>query len=460
LKATSEKLLDEIADNFNQFLLSGKLDIKSFAQKSQPNLNIDNIRKLLRIHFILTESKDTENPGVIDFMRNLNQRIRRIKTAVTHKKSRFEGEVRGRICWKSTIDMRCSEMPFDKINFICHERERNFNIPENLVLKKFLSIINDILKKDLGNADAGYGWLSEWFKDNKSLKKSLEDIFYRNIYIRKVELEQEEITPRMIANVKKSRKPLYREAACLLERYDKLMNYEFDANEAKELLRNTFIKPEKTEVLFELYWAITIVNSFKDNSENFSFQLIEPNQNIVAKWISGGKRYRLFHNATGSFKFHEDLDKHCDSEKDDNFITREIKVLKTLSELVKRSFENTLWGGRPDIILEQYNIEDDKYLRPEAILIGEVKYTDNLDYAVQGFRELLEYIALIKENNDKDDYIIEKDKLFNSLDKNPIPISGILFTDKIEGLSFTNEVAPNLILQQYGDDILSENYSI
>ena len=455
MKATAEILLDEIANDFNQFLKQGVLDTTSFARKSHPNLNIDNIRKLLRIHFILTQSDDPEATGVLDFVRELPHRLRRIKTAVSHNKNRFEGEVRGRICWKSTIDMRCTEMPKDKINFICQERERNFNIPENLVLKKLLQIIGEILRQDLGNVDEGYGWISEWFRDDKPLKKLLEDVFFRNIYIRRVDLNADVVTPRMIAKVKKSRKALYREAAYLLERYNRLMNYEFDEHEARELLQNTFIKPEKTEVLFELYWAIKIINSFKKDNEKLFFQLIEPNQNIIAKWKLGDKRYRLYHNATGSFRFHEDLTKYCDIEEDDNFISREIQVLKALSQLVDRDFENTLWGGRPDIILEQYVIGDDGNEQIKAIIIGEVKYTDSRDYAIQGLRELLEYIALVrrKSNIENGKYIAEKGHLFGELSLNPIPIVGVLFTDKIKGHSFNFDKIPCIFLKQFGDEI-------
>ncbi|MGC9316376.1 MAG: hypothetical protein ACP5G4_12235, partial [bacterium] len=83
MKATPEKLLTEIADDFCQFLRQGQINVQSFAEKSQPNLNIDDVRKLLRIHFALTKSDDPENPGVIDFLEKLPQRIRRIKTTVS-----------------------------------------------------------------------------------------------------------------------------------------------------------------------------------------------------------------------------------------------------------------------------------------------------------------------------------------------------------------------------------------
>ena len=101
MKISSEKLLDEISDDLNQFLKYGNL--APFAQEIDPNLNIDNVNKLLRIHFVLTRSSDKIKVGVLDFVEELPQRLRRIKTTTRKEIELFEGEVRGRISWKHTI---------------------------------------------------------------------------------------------------------------------------------------------------------------------------------------------------------------------------------------------------------------------------------------------------------------------------------------------------------------------
>ena len=80
MKVLSEELLDEISDDLNQFLQYGNLT--SFAKNIDPNLNIDNINKLLRIHFVLTQSTDKGQVGVLDFVEELSQRLRRIKTTI------------------------------------------------------------------------------------------------------------------------------------------------------------------------------------------------------------------------------------------------------------------------------------------------------------------------------------------------------------------------------------------
>ena len=103
-------------------------------------------------------------------------------------------------------------------------------------------------------------------------------MYHRNVYIRRVKLGSNTVTERMISRTAKSRIELYREAAELLTKYRKLMAYDLDDAEAKELLRNTFIQPEKTETLFELYWIIKITKQF----DGATFHLIEPESEAVA----------------------------------------------------------------------------------------------------------------------------------------------------------------------------------
>ena len=78
MKVSEEKLLNEISDDLNQFLKDG--DLSPFTREIDPNLNIDNLNKLLRIHFVLTKGNHIDRLGVIDFVERLPQRLRRIKT--------------------------------------------------------------------------------------------------------------------------------------------------------------------------------------------------------------------------------------------------------------------------------------------------------------------------------------------------------------------------------------------
>ncbi len=423
MKTPSKKLLKEISVDLNQFLKHGNL--KSFSKKIDPNLNIDNIEKLLRIHFVLTTTnKESNEIGVIDFIEKLPEQLRRIKTTTKMDTEIFDGEVRGKINWKDTIKERCKQHPQNKTQFACNTQKKNYEIAENQVLKSLLIIHNDLNIA----FEKKYKWLKQWV-EKKELKMALNQLYFRNVYLKRINISNTKVTERMIRRASKSRIQLYRDAAILLSHYRRLMNYEFEPTEAKELLKNTFIEPGKSEVLFELYWIIKIVKQFN----NPTFQLIEPNSNVVAKWDAGEHNYKIYHNSNGSFQFKENLKELNKNLKDnDNYIGRELKVLEKLQEMTELK-SKSLWGGRPDILLEKY----DQSNKLVSIFIGEVKYTDNRDYAIRGLKELLEYIALIKDNGikNKGTYIENYENVFGNLKT----IRGCLFLDKINEINIKDD---------------------
>lgn len=168
-----EILLNEISDNFVQYLMKG--DLSSFTKKIDPNLNINNIRTLLKIHFVLTENeKNGANLGVIDFVADLNEKIKRLKTTVKSDLEIFKGKIVGRVNWKKTITKRNKYNPD---TFICERREKDYNIPENLILKRMLQIIYKTVYQDLQKGVQGnYKWLKNWVSEKKLrtvLKKNI-----------------------------------------------------------------------------------------------------------------------------------------------------------------------------------------------------------------------------------------------------------------------------------------------
>lgn len=435
MKTSPEQLIDEIAPDLNTFLRSGNLyNLTSFTKKIEPNLNINDIRKLLRIHFILTNCEDNNDIGVIDFVEHLSERVRRIKTIIKRETEELIGEVKGRIRWEDTLTRRLNRNPKDNTLFICDRGERDYDIPENLVLKRLLQIIHSIIYDDLSLAfENEYDWLKQWSK-GPGLKNTLTNIFFRNVYLRRIDLINVRVTERMIYKASCSRLPLYREAASLLSRYNRLMNYDLDDAEAKDLLKNTFIQPEATSVLFELYWVIKIIKQFDPRA--VTFELLEPGSKVVAEWHDSEYRYRVFHDSTGSFQFSENTEGLNDSLVDqDNYFGRELKVLRELEKMVGTS--QNLWGGRPDIIVEKY----DKANQLESVFIGEVKYTEDTSYAIQGLKELMEYMALIRADGT---YFETYENLFANFQN----IKGCLFVD---GLSESIQGQDKIQIVRYGD---------
>ena len=433
----TERILDEIADDFNFFLLNG-VRFDSFAREIDPNLNINDIQKLLRIHFVLTE-------GVIEFVNQLSGRIRLIKTSTTKETCTQKDIIRGRIDWAKTLRTRYNTNPRDENLFVCSMAMENYDINENIILKKLLQIIHDIIFNDLKPAiDNDYEWIGDW-AEKKELKKNISDIYLKNIYIKRIDSKKLRVTERMISSASKSRHALYREAADLLRRYNHLINYDLNTEETKELLRNTFIRPDKIEILFELYWVIKILKEYKDRA-HIRFNLIEGTpKTVIASWNSSEYTYRMYHNSTGGLQLNENL-RDVEEPETDGYLSRELKAMKKLSQIGNEIFDvdsrDTLWGGRPDIIIEKQHSESKEI---KQVFIGEVKYTDNKNYAMKGLRELLEYMALIKVK-ESGEYIQKLEDIFESEQ-----VKGGLFINDVkikEGASI-----PNIKIKKFGDEV-------
>jgi len=446
----SEEIINEIAGDLLFYLLNGNLS--SFINTFDPSLDINDINRLLRIHFILTEKKNENDVGVIDFIQDLTKNLGSIKTISSPKTQAFKGKVKGKINWKKTNDLR-SKTPFQgKTLFVCDKKEKNYDIIENLVLKKILQIIYKIVFEDLGAIIKGNikrDWLANWLKEDHAKYRLIDEffqIYHRNIYLRRISLEKVKINDRNLRKVLKSRSQLYRNGAKLLIKYRKLINYEINKREVKELLKNTFILPERKSVLFELYWIIQIVRLFKIKEfNNIKYDIREPKENLVASWSKDNYTYNIYHDTKGTFKFYEkinDLNEQLDGK--DNYFSRSLLVKEKLAELLSK--EKYGFGSRrPDIILEKINNKGNCI----GLLIGEVKYTNDKGYAITGLGELLEYIALIKEKNldKKYHYKEAKTDLFVSLKS----ITGILFTREIKNFSIKPKSNINVI--QYGENL-------
>lgn len=428
-------ILDQIAPSLSFYLRSGNLS--PFFQKIDPNLNVDDIARLLRIHFVLTKKNDYRKfDGVIDFVRKLQDGIHRIKTTSKYDNYVCHGESVGRINHLETMKKRCFSNKSDRTLIVLVQAEKMYKIPENLVLKKLLSIIYDVVHNDLSAVlDKKYEWLKGWWESEQKLKSALEDLYKKNIYLKRIGDVDENISPRMLSRALNSRIALYREAALLLSEYIQLMNYDINPDMAKDILRNTFIMPEKTEVLFELYWTIRIIKQFDSQAEDMSFKILEPGSgNVVAKWKSNDCEYRLYHNSTGSLKFAESTEKHNELlTNKENYFGRRLKVFEKLDKLIEGS--QSMWRGRPDIVLEKRN-KDNKW---KTVLIGEVKYTHDKYYALRGLRQLLEYIAFAKYD---DVYAETYDNLFSE----STTIKGCLFTLKVRDLEIPDDPAIQVVM--------------
>ncbi|WBL16879.1 hypothetical protein [Sutcliffiella sp. NC1] len=141
-----------------------------------------------------------------------------------------------------------------------------------------------------------------------------------------------------------------------------------------------------------------IGQSIKVSTNNVQLHLINGRNNLFASWETEKYEYRIYHDSAGSSNIGFNISTEEISKVDHPFIMKKVNSMDTAlliaSQSLGKEFGNTtFWRGRPDIIVEVYS----KVTRLlSKVIIGEVKNTKNIDYAITGLRELVEYIELVK----------------------------------------------------------------
>lgn len=420
MKRSAEELIEGISDFLVIYLKSGKVQLNSFIKKT--DLQISQLEQLLQIHFLLKDE-------VKQFVRELPVLIRKFKTSTTVRQDTYHGQIKGQINWSKTINSRLTRNAMDYTIFSVNEKNREYAVKENLVLLEVTQTLYTILFKKI---DSEYYKKYTWFQDWNELKHIVHHMLTKNIYLSRVQTDQTKVTDRMILDTLKHRNPLYRKAASILQQYRKVLAGEIDQQEVQQLLRETFVYPQEEDVLFELYWVVQLIEY---NTKNAQLQIMDGRNNLVANWNDETYLYKVYHDSTGSKQIKFNVLTKEVSLHEHPFITRKLnsmtKVEKLAKDLFCHSFDTSIyWSGRPDIIVEIYE-KDTNVLK--NVVIGEVKHTTRIEYAITGLRELVDYVTFVKDKNSK--YMDQSDEIM---------VRGMLFTDKIN-MNQTNNKKLNLL---------------
>src|SRR6056297_406179 len=332
----NKELFEGIKDDLIIYLKKGYFSSNSFINKL--NLNVTNLEELIKLHFIFNEL-------VVNFIDDLPTRIRNIKTSVEKKENLYK-DVRGQINWNQTINYRAKNNYLDQTNFICISNDRNYNITENIVLKRVLTVIDEILIDNQSILNNDGLWSEKW-RRNSSLWKKFYSIFEKNIYMKRINLEGVSITKRMISNTKKDRNEIYREAAEILETYRKILHpNEWDEKtESKmiEIFEKTLIQPENENVLFELYAVIKLIKIY---SIDPNYYIMDGKTNLVASWSNNGSTYEIYHDSTGPKEINFKVYQIEISESKNDYLIKRNQILDVYNHILmsnNQGVKNTIW---------------------------------------------------------------------------------------------------------------------
>jgi len=437
-KTSSIELINEIADDLNQYLKDGHLNIGPFF--SHPNLEINDIEDLLMLHFVLSKSTGDGCVGVIDFLTKLPDRLKRVRSSTEPKESIMVGEVRGRVSHQRTLSRRLAIGCLEDPCFVCEEKQRDFEVAENIVLKSLLALIEKISDSEMMSEllKKRYPYVAVW-APGSVLRVNLDYALHRNVYLRSIDASGDWINSKFIEKALLSRNDLYREAAILLRRHQNLRELTLDEEEARSLLRTTMVLPDSESTLFELYWTVKLLK----NIGGRNLHVLRQGNSLVAKWGVDGYTYEVYHDSPGPLRFGIQFQEAWDiliKDGSDSGMKRDLFAIKELSLTTGRNCED-VWLGRPDILVVRYTQEG----RLDTVLIGEVKFTDDVEYGLTGLKELMEYMTLVKHD---DEFLTPYGTTFFSN-----LVRGVLFVDKCDLWSSIHSLPNNIKIFRFGEKI-------
>jgi hypothetical protein len=396
------ELLENLTEDIASYVMYGEFPEDELAAELKHDELDERFRDyglLMDLHFIL-------KPEVVNFVEELPQRIRSIKTQTKNKSKTQRGSVNGKINWSSTIQKRYAENPGDRSLFVTEKRTEHYDIDENIVLKKLLLVIYYTLQEAREYIEEDYTWVNERWRKNRDLIEEMERIFEKDVHVKRIRNPEEyEPTDRMLNNAENSRQRIYQRSAELLE--DRKKIFEGDEDAIKEMLQETAITPDDEETLLELFVLFRFISTIEDmEDEKFSLNTIESGSQKVASLTSDEKEIAVYHDSSTdiqniSFKF--DPENDVDGREYSRPEKVEIKSNRIIEDYFDKDTVSTT--GRPDVILVEVV---DKQIGEREYFITEVKNSTNEKTIRRGIKETLEYLVFLRDENG---FIYDKENL-------------------------------------------------
>jgi len=450
------ELVADVAESFHTYLgrgisIPGPSSLTDGGPTPQPSLNVDDLDEVLRVHFLLSganqSSFDEDNPRVIPFMRTLAERVRRLDADIQTEQQVSHGGIDGPVDWQATTELYRKQGYVNRTAYVTRRDEDELLITGNRVLRELLVTLQSIFENELAAAvddPDDFQWLNPWLQDDdgEPLKPILDRTISQNPVMRALERREQQqpgmmgsVSLRDIRSVKRTRKPIYREAAHLMERYHRVVDSrEFSEPEAREVLRDTYIRPDSKNGsdLFELYWIFSLIEALGDAR----LKPVTDGDDLIAEWQDTDSAYELYrtNRTEGLLNFAVPLST-VESEvetapgKPEGYLPRMFAAEAHAASYADTAFDlspdSNIWAGIPDIILYKLDRETGAL---QNVLVGEVKYSNNKSYLKSGIRELLEYVYLCSYA--ADEYLLERPYQDDGTDDR---IEAVLFTKQVSG---------------------------
>lgn len=387
-----DELLAELSADVLTYVMHGSIPEEHVAAEIKPtglDERFDDFESLVRLHFVL-------RPAVVDFVEALPERLRSVKTQTENRSKTVRGAIDGRIDWHSTVTRRYSTNPRDRSLFVCTSRSENYDIDENIVLKRLLSVIYTTLIDCQKYLEQDYDWVTQRWTESVDLIETMRRIVERNVHVTRIrEPKTYEPTGRMFDSAAASRSQVYREGARLLEEYEASRTGDEDA--IRELIDETAITPDDDETLLELFVLFKYIDAVERVTDSeFSLRTIETGSQEVAALGTTDATVTLYHNSSASDRDLSFLPVEHEREESElgrlEHVQRETDEVEATYFRTEKSKRRT---GRPDVIVLEVDTEN-----RHEYLITEIKNSTNPKTVRSGIKETLEYLAFLRRDEE------------------------------------------------------------
>jgi hypothetical protein len=386
------ELVDALSEDVLAYVMHGNISERHLVGELRPDgldERFTDFESLVRLHFVL-------RPDVVEFVEALPKRLRSIKTQTKDITETTRGSVDGRVDWQSTVRTRYARNPHDNALFVCEKRYENYDVAENLVLKRLLALVYRTLQDIEPFVERGYEWVTQRWRENGELVDEMRRVFERNVHVTRIrDPKTYEPTERMLERAATARAPVYREAADLLRTYRRSLDADEDA--IRDLLERTAITPDDDETLFELYVLFRYVAAIEElRADRFTVETIDTASQAVARLETGSESVVLYHDSSAADR---DLSFEPEPfEKADGALSRTEQVQREAREVARTYFREREFRsvtGRPDVIVLEVETDETR-----EYLVTEVKHSTRVETVKQGIRETLEYLAFLRQDGE------------------------------------------------------------
>lgn len=439
-----ETVKAEVSELAFGYLMAGQLSKDWLGDQVVP----DGLPERYRQYDALVDLHVTIHPEVASFVQNLRPKLRGVKTETRREKHRSRDEIEGRIDWPETRRRRNHEAPGDQTLFVTDRRTEAYDIPENLVLKKLLSIVHRSLRQ---LEDVDFEWVQKSWASGEGEADEIRE--FRSMYRRNVHLNRiptptgSRPTERSIRRAASARQPMYRDAARLLEWRNQLQKGRQRAIRA--LFDSTIVEPAQHR-LFELFVLFRVLDALEGHFEERSrIGPVSKGANRIA--ALGEPPCYLYHDSsvpdrdiTFSTRVPEStsvVERSVEASQSDREWSHRSRDVGNWTEAIRSQYHGSSGGGRPDaIVLQPGEGSADPV---GAGLIVEVKHSSRSTKVDEGIADLLRYIAYATDG-EHGDFVFPRT---DSGDAFGDHVHGLLVIDDVEGRSSVDIDGPIEIVQ-------------